>query len=138
MKLNPQVFREYDVRGFVDTDLSDEFAYHLGRAYAALVKGKGNPALPVAVGHAFTWYVPSCNSRIRSSVLLVSCTESDASAELSGLYIVTDQVCAAAWVVSSLIVCLALPVKGNVAQLGAESDTVTVAPEPMSSDCAEA
>ena len=36
MQLNPQVFREYDIRGTVDRDLSDEFAYLLGRAYASL------------------------------------------------------------------------------------------------------
>lgn len=36
MKLNPQIFREYDIRGTVDRDLSVEFAYLLGRAYASL------------------------------------------------------------------------------------------------------
>lgn len=36
MKLNPQIFREYDIRGIVDEDLTPEFAYLLGRAYASL------------------------------------------------------------------------------------------------------
>lgn len=49
MKLNPQIFREYDIRGTVDTDLSVEFAYLLGRAYASLARenGKNN----IGVGH---------------------------------------------------------------------------------------
>lgn len=38
MKINPHIFREYDIRGTVDVDLSEEFAYVLGRAYAALAK----------------------------------------------------------------------------------------------------
>jgi phosphomannomutase/phosphoglucomutase len=36
--INPEVFREYDVRGVVDRDLNPDFVYHLGRAigtYAA-------------------------------------------------------------------------------------------------------
>lgn len=47
MKLNPQVFREYDIRGVVDKDLSTEFAYLLGRAFASLAKenGKNNIAI---------------------------------------------------------------------------------------------
>lgn len=36
MKFNPVVFREYDVRGYVEKDLTNEFAYYLGRAYATL------------------------------------------------------------------------------------------------------
>ncbi len=46
-QINPQVFREYDVRGFVDKDLSEDFAYLLGRGYASLAKesGKNNIAI---------------------------------------------------------------------------------------------
>lgn len=49
MKLNPKVFREYDIRGTVDLDLSTDFAYLLGRAYAtlALENNKNN----IAVGY---------------------------------------------------------------------------------------
>lgn len=36
MKINPVIFREYDIRGTVDTELSPEFARILGRAYATL------------------------------------------------------------------------------------------------------
>lgn len=46
--LNWNVFREYDVRGLADRDLTDEFAYSLGRAYGALLsESKGRT---VAVG----------------------------------------------------------------------------------------
>lgn len=38
MKLNPQIFREYDIRGTVDKDLSPEVAYTVGRAYGALCR----------------------------------------------------------------------------------------------------
>jgi phosphomannomutase / phosphoglucomutase len=45
MKINQQVFREYDIRGFVDKDLSEEFAFLLGRAYASLLKDRGTVAI---------------------------------------------------------------------------------------------
>lgn len=49
MKINRQIFREYDIRGTVGTDLSDEFAYLLGRAYGTFAKehNKNN----IAVGY---------------------------------------------------------------------------------------
>ena len=37
MKINPHIFREYDIRGIIEQDLSAEFAYGLGRAYAAFM-----------------------------------------------------------------------------------------------------
>lgn len=37
MNIFPHIFREYDIRGVVDRDLSVEFAYVLGRAYGTLV-----------------------------------------------------------------------------------------------------
>lgn len=49
MKIPAQVFREYDIRGLVDKELTPEFAYLLGRAYSQLAKrsGKNN----IAVGY---------------------------------------------------------------------------------------
>jgi phosphomannomutase/phosphoglucomutase len=32
MKLNPEIFREYDVRGRVDQDLDEAVVYQMGRA----------------------------------------------------------------------------------------------------------
>ena len=49
MKINPRIFREYDIRGTVEVDLSVEFAYLLGRAYATLARESQKNG--IAVGH---------------------------------------------------------------------------------------
>jgi len=38
MKINPQIFRGYDIRGVVNEDLSAEFYEHLGKAYGTYLK----------------------------------------------------------------------------------------------------
>ncbi|MBV8772388.1 MAG: phosphomannomutase/phosphoglucomutase [Deltaproteobacteria bacterium] len=45
--MNPQVFREYDIRGVVQDDFDDEFVVNLGRAYATILieAGKHNISL---------------------------------------------------------------------------------------------
>jgi phosphomannomutase / phosphoglucomutase len=45
--MNPQVFREYDIRGIVRDDFDDEFVVNLGRAYATVLieAGKHNITL---------------------------------------------------------------------------------------------
>ncbi len=48
MKPNPQIFREYDIRGIADKDYDADFARELGRAYATLVQPTG--ARRVSVG----------------------------------------------------------------------------------------
>jgi phosphomannomutase/phosphoglucomutase len=53
-KINPSIFRAYDIRGVVSEDLSTEFARTLGLAYAQLLKGRKPVAdrkhLTIAVG----------------------------------------------------------------------------------------
>jgi phosphomannomutase/phosphoglucomutase len=49
MKIESHIFREYDIRGVVDRDLSEEFAYLLGRAYGTLARE--NRCESVAVGY---------------------------------------------------------------------------------------
>ncbi len=39
--LSRSIFREYDIRGVTDTDLTPDAAYAVGRAYAAYIAGKG-------------------------------------------------------------------------------------------------
>lgn len=39
--MNPEVFREYDVRGVVDRDLNDEFVYNLGKSIGTYGRNKG-------------------------------------------------------------------------------------------------
>lgn len=41
MKVNPYIFREYDIRGKVGEDLTEEIVNLIGRAYGTLVKRKG-------------------------------------------------------------------------------------------------
>ncbi|MCK6573745.1 phosphomannomutase/phosphoglucomutase [Myxococcota bacterium] len=45
---NPRVFREYDIRGKAETDLHDDFARALGRAYGTYIRRRGGRR--VAVG----------------------------------------------------------------------------------------
>lgn len=48
MKVNPYIFRGYDLRGLVGKDLSAELAEHLGRGFGTMLKNKG--ILKVVVG----------------------------------------------------------------------------------------
>ena len=41
MKVNPYIFREYDIRGVVETDFPPEFVLHLGRAFGSFVSRNG-------------------------------------------------------------------------------------------------
>ena len=40
MKVNDDIFRKYDIRGIADKDLTNEFAYHLGKAFGTYLKRK--------------------------------------------------------------------------------------------------
>ncbi|MEI8360592.1 MAG: phosphomannomutase/phosphoglucomutase [bacterium] len=41
MQINPNIFRAYDLRGLVDTDLTPEIVEHIGRAHATYMKKHG-------------------------------------------------------------------------------------------------
>ncbi len=43
--MNPQVFREYDIRGVVEQDFDDEFVVDLGRAYATILHQAGKKTI---------------------------------------------------------------------------------------------
>ena len=43
--MNPQVFREYDIRGIVERDFDDDFVVNLGRAYATMLKRAGKATI---------------------------------------------------------------------------------------------
>ena len=45
--MNPQVFREYDIRGVVEEDFDDEFVIDLGRAYATMLQRAGKRTITV-------------------------------------------------------------------------------------------
>lgn len=42
MKINPHIFRGYDLRGVVGKDLSPEFALHIGKAYGTYLTKRGH------------------------------------------------------------------------------------------------
>ena len=43
--MNPQVFREYDIRGVVEDDFTDDFVVDLGRAYATILIEAGKSTI---------------------------------------------------------------------------------------------
>ncbi|MBN2570242.1 MAG: phosphomannomutase, partial [Deltaproteobacteria bacterium] len=45
--MNPEVFREYDVRGVVGKDLNPEFVHKLGKAIGTYAKDKGVKTMTV-------------------------------------------------------------------------------------------
>ena len=45
--MNPQIFREYDVRGLVDKDLTDAVVENLGKGLATMVKRAGGSTVVV-------------------------------------------------------------------------------------------
>jgi phosphomannomutase/phosphoglucomutase len=52
MNFTTKIFREYDIRGLTEKELSAEFAYRLGCAYMALAKERvGKDKLKISVGH---------------------------------------------------------------------------------------
>lgn len=51
MKVNPYIFRGYDIRGLVDKDLNSEVVEHLGKAHGTFLKRKG--IKKAIVGHDF-------------------------------------------------------------------------------------
>lgn len=74
MQLPAHIFREYDIRGVVDQDLSEEFACLLGRAFADLAKeqGKNNIAIGFDCRHSSEPYAAALSKGIVSEGL--NCT----------------------------------------------------------------
>ncbi len=47
MKVKDEIFREYDIRGIADSELTSDFTYHLGRAFGTHLKRNGFTELVV-------------------------------------------------------------------------------------------
>ena len=47
VKINDEIFREYDIRGIYNTDLNEDVAYTLGRSFATYIKKDGNDTVIV-------------------------------------------------------------------------------------------
>jgi phosphomannomutase/phosphoglucomutase len=48
LKLDPQIFRAYDIRGIVTTNLTEDVVYWIGRAFAAEAREKKQPRAVIA------------------------------------------------------------------------------------------
>ncbi len=75
------IFRQYDIRGIADRELSEEFAFVLGRAFSRLLKEKNPEAKRVSVGR---------DVRLSSSALKDAVVEGISS---SGIDVVDIGVC---------------------------------------------
>ncbi|MCD4829958.1 MAG: phosphomannomutase/phosphoglucomutase [Candidatus Cloacimonetes bacterium] len=73
--INPQIFRQYDVRGIVDKDLTDETVTQLGRAFGTWLKRKGKSS--VVVGGDARLSTPRFMARITEGLLSTGCDVTD-------------------------------------------------------------
>jgi phosphomannomutase/phosphomannomutase/phosphoglucomutase len=66
MKINPEIFREYDIRGVYQSDFDEAFAENLARAHASFLRGKtGKTKLRVSVGYDARLSSPSLAEAVR-------------------------------------------------------------------------
>ena len=65
--MNPQVFREYDIRGVVEADFDDAFVTDLGRGYATLLRRAGKT--DVTLGRDCRLSSPSLRTRLLEGLL---------------------------------------------------------------------
>lgn len=61
MKINPGIFKAYDIRGVYPTDINDNLAYRIAQAYVQLVEPKGK----IAVG----FDVRNCSKKMSQKVI---------------------------------------------------------------------
>jgi len=50
MKINPSIFKAYDIRGIYPSELNEEVIYKIGRAYAVLIQKENEGKITIAVG----------------------------------------------------------------------------------------
>ncbi|MGO9602823.1 MAG: phosphomannomutase/phosphoglucomutase [Candidatus Binataceae bacterium] len=65
--MNPQVFREYDIRGVVERDFDDAFITDLGRAYATILLREGKSS--ITLGRDCRLSSPSLHDRLLEGLL---------------------------------------------------------------------
>jgi len=65
--MNPKIFREYDIRGIVDKDFTDEDVYKLGKAFASFVLEEGGPE--IVLGRDGRLSSPALSSIFRDGLL---------------------------------------------------------------------
>ena len=68
MNFNPRVFREYDIRGVADRDLSDELVENLGKSIGTHLRRKGN-ARKITLGRDCRVHSPRLHQALRRGLL---------------------------------------------------------------------
>lgn len=75
MQVNPNIFREYDIRGVADRDLTDQTVTMLGRAFGTTVRRKG--LTEVLVGMDNRYSSPRLKKALSSGLLSSGCNVID-------------------------------------------------------------
>ncbi|MCD6319523.1 MAG: phosphomannomutase/phosphoglucomutase [Candidatus Desulfofervidaceae bacterium] len=75
IQVNPFIFREYDVRGLVDRDLTPEVVEHLGKAYGTYVRRHGYKQ--VVVGRDGRLSSPQLKEALIKGILSTGCNVTD-------------------------------------------------------------
>jgi phosphomannomutase/phosphoglucomutase len=73
--INPKIFREYDIRGIVDKDLTREFVEYLGRGIGTFFRGHGKKK--VALGRDARLSSPAYSEAITRGLLSTGCSVVD-------------------------------------------------------------
>lgn len=68
-KINEGVFKAYDIRGIYPTELDEDFAYKLGRAYATFVMEKNPLASSVVLSSDMRLSSPSLRTEVERGIL---------------------------------------------------------------------
>ncbi|MCL4440826.1 MAG: phosphomannomutase/phosphoglucomutase [Firmicutes bacterium] len=75
MKVNPNIFREYDIRGVADRDLTDETVTLLGRAFGTMARRKGLQEVLVGMDNRFS--SPRLNKALTGGLTASGCSVID-------------------------------------------------------------
>jgi len=65
--INPNIFREYDLRGIANTDLTEDVAYTLGKSYGTYMKNQN--INKVIVGHDNRTTSPMLNKSLIQGII---------------------------------------------------------------------
>ncbi len=82
MKLNPYIFRGYDLRGLVDKDLNPEIVEHTGKAYGTFLIKRG--VNKTVAGHDCRLTSPSYSSAIIKGIISTGVDVIDIGLALAG------------------------------------------------------
>ena len=84
MKLNPYIFRQYDIRGVVGEDLNEEFAKLLGQAFGTYAKKNGEHK--VIIGCDNRTSSPSLKRALAEGLLSTGCDVIDIGTVITPIF----------------------------------------------------